>query len=65
MPLIKKILVPVDGSSTSDKALDQALALAQDSQAARALAQQQAAQQLIEQDPLVQSLMRDYGARPS
>jgi len=32
-------------------------------QAARALARQQAAQQLIEQDPLVQSLMRDYGAR--
>lgn len=33
MPLFKKILVPVDGSSTSDKALGQALALAQDSQA--------------------------------
>lgn len=33
MPLFKKILVPVDGSSTSDKALSHALALAQDNQA--------------------------------
>jgi len=33
MPLFKKILVPVDGSCTSDKALGQALALARESQA--------------------------------
>ena len=32
-------------------------------QAARARERQQAAQTLIEQDPLVQALMRDYGAR--
>jgi len=32
MPLFKKILVPVDGSSTSNKALDLALQLAQESQ---------------------------------
>jgi len=33
MPLFKKILVPVDGSSTSDKALTQALDLAQECKA--------------------------------
>lgn len=33
MPVFKKILVPVDGSATSNKALDFALRLAQDDQA--------------------------------
>ena len=33
MPVFQKILVPVDGSHTSNKALDYALRLAQDAQA--------------------------------
>ena len=33
MPVFKKILVPVDGSATSNKAVDFALRMAQDDQA--------------------------------